>query len=82
MIRSVFGRIVENGGEEETDGDGPLVETDDCATNPLGGALGLIHRDQSRNQTDAEASKDTTNGEDRDGSGRSLNSDTDGEDKT
>jgi hypothetical protein len=43
MIRSVFSGVVEDTREEETDGDSPLVETDDGTTDPLGRALGLIH---------------------------------------
>ena len=82
MVWSVLGRVVENVGEEDTDGDGPLVATDDGTTDPLGGALGLIHRDQSGDQTDTETSKDTTGDEERKLSGCSLESDTEGEDET
>jgi hypothetical protein len=34
--------IVNDSSEEETDGDGPLVGTDDGTTNPLGSGLGLV----------------------------------------
>ena len=82
MVWSILGRVVDNVGEEETDGNSPLVATDDGTTDPLGGALGLIHRDQSGDQTDTETSKDTTNIEERKRSGCCLDSNTDGEDST
>jgi hypothetical protein len=79
---SIFGPIVENVGEENTNGNSELIATDDGTTDPLGRALGLIHRDQSGDQTDAETGKHTTDDEDNKFSGCSLESDTDGEDKT
>jgi hypothetical protein len=82
VVWSIFGRIVENVGEEEANGNSELVATDDGTTDPLGGALGLIHRDQSGDQTDTEAGKHTTDDEERKVSGCGLESDTDGEDKT
>ena len=82
MVWSVLGRIVQNIGEEETDGNSELVATDDGTTDPLGGALGLIHRDQSRDQTDTDTSKHTTDDEERNASSCGLESDTDGEDET
>ena len=81
MIRSVLGGVVENTREEETDGDSPLVETDDGTTDPLGGALGLIHRNQSGDQTHAQTSEGTTDDEERNGCCRGLESDSDGEDQ-
>jgi hypothetical protein len=82
MIRPVFGGVVEDAGEEETDGDSPLVKTNDSTTNPLRGTFGLVHRDQSRNQADAETSPDTTNDEEGNGSCGGLQGNTDGEDET
>ena len=61
VIGSVLGSIVENGGEEEPDSDTPLVEADDGTTDPLGSALGLIHRSQGRDHTNTETGPDTTN---------------------
>ena len=82
MVWSVLGRVVENVGEEDTNGNSPLVATDDGTTDPLGRALGLIHRDQSGDQTDTETSKHTTDVEERKGGGCCLDSNADGEDKT
>lgn len=82
MIQSVLGGIGDNVGDEDPKGDNPLVETDDCTTDPLRGALGLIQRDQCGSQTDSKTTKDTTNDEDRKSSCRSLEGDADGEDKT
>ena len=81
VIRPVLGCVVENVGEEDTNSDGPLVETDDCTTDPLGSAFGLIHWNQSGNQTDAKTSKDTTYDEERKGSCRGLLGNADGEDR-
>ena len=72
MIRSVLGSVVENTREEQTDGDSPLVETDDGTADPLGRALGLIHWNHSGDQTHAETSEDTTDDEERNGCCRGL----------
>lgn len=72
MIGSVLGSIVENGGEEEPNSDTPLIETDNGATDPLGGALGLIHWSQGGDQTDPETSDDTTSDEETELSRRGL----------
>jgi hypothetical protein len=45
VIGSVLGGVIEYIGEEDTNSDSKLVETDDGATDPLGGALGLVHWD-------------------------------------
>ena len=82
MIWAVFGGVVEDVGEEETNGDPKLVKTNHGPPNPLGGTFGLIHRDQSGNQADTDTSPDTANDKDRDGSCSGLQCDTDGEDKT
>jgi hypothetical protein len=82
MIRPVFGGIVEDVGEEETNCDSELVKTNDSSTNPLGGTLGLVHRNQSGNQTDTDTSPDTTNDKEGNGSRGRLHADTYGEDKT
>ena len=42
VVIAVLCRVVDDGGEEETDGDRPLVARDDGTTNPLGGTLGLV----------------------------------------
>jgi hypothetical protein len=81
MIRSVLGSVVENAGEEETDGDSPLVKTDDGSTDPLGGALGLIHWDHCRDQPHAKTGKNSTDDEEGDACCCGLESDTDGEDE-
>ena len=82
MVWTILGRIVANVGEEDTNGNGPLVATYDGTTDPLGRALGLIHRDQSGDQTDTETSKHTADDEECKLSGCGLESDTDGEDST
>jgi len=35
MIVAVLGSIIDNGGQQKTDRDSPLVQRDDGATNPL-----------------------------------------------
>ena len=82
VIRSVLGGVVEDTREEETDGNGPLVETDDGTADPLGRTLGLIHWNQSGDQTHADTSEDTTDDEERNGCCRGLESDSNGEDQT
>ena len=82
VIRSVLGGVVENGSEEEPNGNTPLIETDDGTTDPLGGALGLIHRSQGGDQTDTETSNDTTDDKGRKRGCRGLKGDADREDET
>ena len=36
--------IVHNGRDKQSNGDGPLVSSDDSTSNPLGGRFGLIQR--------------------------------------
>jgi hypothetical protein len=40
----VRGGVVDDGGEEQADGDGPLVGTDDEAANPFGSRFRLVER--------------------------------------
>jgi hypothetical protein len=44
-IHAVLGGVVDNSSQQQTDGDGQLVSTDDSTTDPLGSSLGLIQRD-------------------------------------
>ena len=82
MIRAVFGGVVKDVGKEDTNGDSKLVKADDSSTNPLWGTLGLVHRDQSGNQTYTETSPHTTNDEERKFSCGGLHGDTDAKDET
>lgn len=43
-----MGSVVHNGSQQQTDGDGPLVSTDNGSTNPLGSGLGLVQRNCDR----------------------------------
>jgi hypothetical protein len=82
VIGSVLGGIVEDIGKEETNCDSKLIEADNGATDPLGGALGLVHWYYSGDQTDTKTSNDTTDDEERDGGCCCLEGDTNGEDET
>lgn len=44
-IIALSGRVVDNGGEEETDRDGPLVRPDDESADPFRCCLRLVKRD-------------------------------------
>jgi hypothetical protein len=79
VIRSVLGIAGENVGDEDLKSDHPLVATSDGTTDPFGCALGLVQWDQSGDQTEPEATKDTT---DDDSSCCDPENDADGEDKT
>ena len=63
VVIAVLCRVVDDGGEEETDGDRPLVARDDGTTNPLGGTLGLVHGDEGRDETDTETGAHTADNE-------------------
>ena len=81
VVVAVLGRVVDDGGEEETDGDRPLVARDDGAADPLGGALGLVHGDEGGDETDAETGKDTADDEDGEGGRAGLEGNADAEDE-
>ena len=63
VVRAVLGGVVDDGSEQETDGDGPLVAGDDGTTDPLWGTLGLVHGDEGRDETDSSAGEDTADEE-------------------
>jgi len=64
VVVSVLSRLVDDSGEEETDGDGPLVKTDDGSSERFGRAFGLVKRDKTRNTSDTETGNDSTSNED------------------
>ena len=39
----IFSGVEDNSGEEGTNGDGKLIETNDGTADGLGGTLGLVH---------------------------------------
>ena len=82
MVIAVLGRVVDDGREQETDGDGPMVSGHDGTTDPLGRTLGLVHGDKDGHETDTETGEDTTDDEDREGVAASLHGDTETEDQT
>lgn len=43
-VVSVRSGVVHNGGEEQPDGDSPLVSTDNKPADPVGSRLGLVQR--------------------------------------
>ena len=81
VVVAVLGRVVDDGREQETDGDRPLVAGHDGATDPLGRALGLVHGDEGGDETDAETGEDTAYDEDVHVVCSGLEGDTDGEDQ-
>ena len=50
----VLGLVNDDGRDEETDGDHPLVGADDGTTDVLGRALGLVHGDKAGGTADTE----------------------------
>ena len=79
MVVAVLGRVVDDGCEEETDGDRPLVSGHDGTTDPLGRALGLVHGDEGGYATDTGTGKDTADNEGGEVGSTRLESDTEGE---
>ena len=79
MVGAVLGRIVDDGGKKETDSDSPLVACYDCATDPLGRTLGLVHGDEGGYETDTGTGKDTADNEGGEVGSTRLESDTEGE---
>ena len=81
MVIAALGTLVDTGGKQETDGDGPLVAGDDGPTDPLGGTLGLVHGDEGRDETDAETGEDTADDEGGEVEGAGLEGDAKAEDE-
>ena len=81
VVWAVLGRVVDDGGEEETDGDGPLVAGDDGTTDPLGRALGLVHGDEGGDETDTCTGEDTADDERGQVGSTSLECNTEAEDQ-
>lgn len=79
MVRTVLSGVVEYSGEQETNRDGPLVPTDDSAADPLGGTLGLVHRDEGGNEANTETSEEAADNEGREVMGAGLKANTEGE---
>lgn len=82
MAVAVLCGVVDDGGEEKADGDGPLVAGDDGAADPAGSALGLVHGDEGGNEADAEASKDAADDEGGEVAGACLEGDAEAEDES
>jgi len=81
VVGAVLGAIVDDGSEEETNSDGPLVAGDNTTTDPFRCTLGLVHGDDGRDNTDTETSEDTTDDEEGDCGRTGLHGNTDGEDE-
>ena len=79
VVWAVLGGVVDNSSNEKTDGDRPLVSTNDGTTNPLGCGLRLVQRDESGDHADSVSSKETTSDENGDVGGDSLQDDADAE---
>jgi hypothetical protein len=82
VIITVLGCVQDDSSQEETDGNGPLVGTDDGTTDPLGSALGLVHGDEHGDETDTKTGKDTTDDKKGHLSCSSLHGNTDTEDES
>ena len=65
MGGAVLGGVVNDIGEEDADGDSELVAADDCAADPLGRALRLVHGHERRDEADAKPCEEPTDDERR-----------------
>ena len=80
MGGAVLGGVVNDIGEEDADGDSELVAADDCAADPLGRTLGLVHGYEHGDETDAEAGEEAAGDEGSEVLCASLKGDTQAED--
>lgn len=64
-IVSVFGSVNDNCSNEKTNGDHPLVGTDDHTTDVTRSTLRLVHGNNAGSSSYSQSSEDTTNDEDR-----------------
>ena len=81
VIGAVLGRVVDDGGEEQADGDRPLVPGHNGTTDPLGRTLGLVHGDEDRDEPDTETGEDTADDEGGKVASTSLEGNTEAEDE-
>ena len=63
VVIAVLSGVVDDGREQETDGDSPLVAGNDGTTDPLGRTLGLVHGDEDGHEADTETGEHTANDE-------------------
>lgn len=63
VVRAVLRRVVDDRREQQADRDRKLVAGYDRAADPLGRALGLVHRDERGDEADAEARKEAADDE-------------------
>lgn len=79
-VAALLGGVFNDGCDQETNGDAPLVTRDNSTSNPSGSAFGLVHGDDGGDDTNTETSDDSTDREQGDGRGDHLKDDTDTED--
>lgn len=44
MVIAILSSIVDNSGKEDTNGDSPLIQCDDCTTNPFRSTVALLNQ--------------------------------------
>ena len=79
-VVAVLSTVRSKRGAKETDGDSPLVTGNNCTTDPARSSLGLVHGDNSGENTDTETSNDTATDENTEISSGHLHDDTNAED--
>jgi hypothetical protein len=79
-VVAVLGGVVDNGGDEKSDGDGKLVATDNSTTDPFGTGLRLVKGNRHGDHADTVTSEETAGDEQGNVSGSSLKNDTNAED--
>lgn len=65
MALSILRRFVNDGGEQESDGDGPLIETNDESSVLLGSTLRLVHWHEAGHHSNSQSGDDSANNERR-----------------
>ena len=58
-VVQVLRGVVNNGGEQQSDCNSPLIATDDCTSDPFRARLGLIERNRCTKQTHTKPSEET-----------------------
>ena len=79
-VLAVLCRVVDDGGQEETDCDGELIGADDCTTDPFGRGLGLVEGYCRGQETDPQTGEETPGYEERDGCCDGLENDSEHKD--
>jgi len=78
-VVDILGTVDDDSSDQKTDGDHPLVTSDETSSNGFGSALGLVHGNEARSSSNSETSEYTTDDENGNSLSTGLKSNTEAE---